>query len=229
MSKKITERQSILRILIVFALLVIVLLIGIRSKSIKNNTVKHVGNDTISLFNGHDLNNWRIVLKDSLAPLDSTFFVDNGTIFCTGKPFGYLRTKDTFSSFRLLVDWSWVGEPGNSGVFLFVNQDKIFPDCLECQLQHGQAGDFIATGDVDFREKTDKTNIFVNKMKDSSEKPAGEWNTYDIRVLGDSVSIYVNGVLQNIASHLTKTSGSIALQSEGAPIRFRNIKLIRKD
>jgi hypothetical protein len=63
-------------------------------------------------------------------------------------------------------------------------------------------------------------------MNSSSEKPAGEWNLYDIRVQNDSVSIYVNGVLQNIASGMNLTKGYIALQSEGGPVLFRNVRLI---
>ena len=186
-------------------------------------------NDTIALFNGKNLDNWVIVLKDSLAAPDSTFFVQNGVIRSTGQPFGFIRTKEKYSDYQLLVEWRWPEEEGNSGVFLFVNDDNVFPDCLECQLFHGHAGDFIAMGDTDFKQHTDKNNSVVDKLEESSEKPAGEWNQYDIRVNGDSVSVYVNGTLQNIASDMNKTNGYIALQSEGAPVEFRNVELIKKD
>ncbi len=35
----------------------------------------------------------------------------------------------------------------------------------------------------------------------------------------------VNGILQNVGSNMTLTEGNIALQSEGAPMQFRNIFL----
>lgn len=37
----------------------------------------------------------------------------------------------------------------------------------------------------------------VKKMADSSEKPDGEWNSVEIVVKGDTVTVSVNGVLQN--------------------------------
>jgi hypothetical protein len=63
----------------------------------------------------------------------------------------------------------------------------------------------------------------VIKLKDSSEKPLGQWNAYDIICKDDWVVVLVNGVLQNIATKSTLTSGKICLQSEGTPVEFRNI------
>jgi hypothetical protein len=63
----------------------------------------------------------------------------------------------------------------------------------------------------------------VKKKQDHSEKPIGQWNTYDIYCKGDTIRLFVNGVLQNDATDASDTSGKICLQSEGAPIEFRNI------
>jgi hypothetical protein len=90
-----------------------------------------------------------------------------------------------------------------------------------------KAGDFVCFPGFDFTEHVDKDKWAVAKMEEPSEKPAGEWNRYDIRVEGDSVSIYVNDVLQNVATNTNYTEGYIALQSEGAPLQFRNVYLIK--
>ena len=42
---------------------------------------------------------------------------------------------------------------------------------------------------------------------------------------GTTMRLYVNGLLQNVGTEATVTKGYIALQSEGAPIEFRNITL----
>jgi len=63
----------------------------------------------------------------------------------------------------------------------------------------------------------------VKKLKDSSEKPLGQWNNYDIICKDDWVVALVNGVLQNVATQCSVTSGKICLQSEGTPIECRNI------
>jgi hypothetical protein len=62
-------------------------------------------------------------------------------------------------------------------------------------------------------------------LTEVSENPPGEWNRYEILCKADSISLEVNGVLQNTAGQATVTSGHIALQSEGKPIEFKTVKL----
>lgn len=54
------------------------------------------------------------------------------------------------------------------------------------------------------------------------EKPVGEWNTVEVVCEGNSITVYINGQLQNQATSET-SEGYIALQSEGGPIEFRNV------
>ena len=224
---KISKRESLTRIIIVLLIIIIIVGISVITEKRSGNEGKH-SNDTILLFNGEDLNDWEIVLKtDSIYP-ENTFYVQDESIFSTGQPYGYIRTKEKYSDYQLLVEWRWPEEPGNSGVFLHINEDKIWPVCLECQLKSGSAGDFVAFPGFTFNEHLDKDKWSVQKFNDTHEKLAGEWNQYDIRVNGDSVSIYVNGLLQNTATGTTLQEGFIALQSEGAPIQFRNVMLIKK-
>lgn len=221
-----TKKKSISRILIVLVLIAVVMIISIMTER-NNMKNESLAQDTIYLFNGEDLDNWIIVLKDSMAPPENTFYVKNGVIATTGDPFGYIRTKERYSDYNLFTEWRWVEEPGNSGVFLHIQNDNIWPVCLECQLMDQKAGDLVCFPGFDFTEHVDKEKWAVAKMDEVSEKPAGEWNQYDIRVMGDSVSIYVNGVLQNIATNTNYTEGHIALQSEGAPLEFRNVFLVK--
>jgi hypothetical protein len=58
-----------------------------------------------------------------------------------------------------------------------------------------------------------------------SEKPVGEWNSYRIRLDRALLTLEVNGVVQNTASWCQEVGGSICLQSEGAAIEFRNLRL----
>jgi hypothetical protein len=57
----------------------------------------------------------------------------------------------------------------------------------------------------------------------SNEKPAGEWNSFDITCKGNTVEIKVNGLLQNVATNCSLTKGGIGLQAEGSKIQFRNL------
>jgi len=131
-----------------------------------------------------------------------------------------------YKDYHLHVDWRWPEQAGNSGVFLNISgQDKQWPATIECQLMSGNAGDFVFLGGSDATERTDKTSMVKLKTEASSEKPVGDWNSYDIYSRNDSIIVYVNNVLQNLCSHPSPDKGYIGLQSEGAPVEFRNVWL----
>ena len=193
-------------------------------------------NDPVSQpFNGKDLSNWTIFIPDTTADPNEVFRVEDGIIKVSGLPFGYIRTKESYSDYKLHLEWRWTDAPKNSGVLLHTRgADLLFPHCVEAQLKNQQAGDIILMGkgagltanETKYMVESDTNRYLpVLKFEESSEKPAGEWNSYDITCEGTNIEIIVNGVLQNRASELTLTSGQISLQSEGGPIEFRNIKL----
>ena len=65
----------------------------------------------------------------------------------------------------------------------------------------------------------------TTKLAPSNERPLGEWNHYRIRLDGGALQLFVNGVLQNEARWCEEVTGRIALQSEGAEIQFRDVRL----
>ncbi|MGE4569125.1 MAG: DUF1080 domain-containing protein [Bacteroidales bacterium] len=180
----------------------------------------------VSLFNGTDLAGWVPYLApDSLItnPAD-VYKVKEGCIWVSGKPLGYLRTENEYTDYRLTVEWRWDGEPTNSGLFQRIAlPDQTFPKAIEVQLAAGKAGDFVMLGGSKINE-TNETGPFpvVKAMNPTNEKAPGEWNRAEITCKGDSIIVYVNGLLQNKASG-APTSGYIGLQSEGGPIMFRSI------
>ena len=153
----------------------------------------------LELFNGKDLNNWVFNLKDPQLILQRYLKYSNGVIHITGDPFGYMRTKETYSDYKLHVEWRWPSEATNSGVFIHAQEpDSIWLKCIECQLKAGSAGDFVCMNGSDMNEHIDKSKIVVTKMAaSSSEKPAGEWNTMEVVCKANTIEVYVNGVLQN--------------------------------
>jgi len=179
---------------------------------------------TTGLFNGKDLSNWVFQLKDPAVDPAGVFTVKDGVIRITGNPFGYMRTKEQYSDYKLHLEWRWPVEATNSGVFIHTQEpDAIWPACIECQLMAGNAGDFICMGGTDMNERSDKSKIVVAKKSASNEKAIGEWNTMEVFCKGSSIEVYVNGLLQNKATGVTLSKGSICMQSEGKDIEFRNI------
>jgi len=180
----------------------------------------------IALFNGKDLNNWIFKLKDPSIDPATVFTLNNGVIHISGNPYGYMRTKESYSDYKLHVEWRWPAEATNSGVFVHAQKpDSIWLKCVECQLQAGNAGDFVCMNGADMSERTDKSKPFVKKFAASSEKPIGEWNTMEVICEGNSIKVTVNGILQNKGTNVNLSEGSICLQSEGKDIEFRNVYL----
>jgi hypothetical protein len=189
----------------------------------------------VDLFNGENLDNWNIfVSTDDVKPSD-LFWVEDGVINTSGKPHGYIRSKEVYSNYKLHVEWRWLEEPTNSGVLLHVQgDDMIWPLSIECQLMNEKAGDIVLIGKgsgITIKDSTylitseEKRFAVIGKFDAVSEKTAGEWNSYEITSLDGNLEVIVNGVLQNAGEDLTLTGGNILLQSEGSPMQFRNIYL----
>ncbi len=194
----------------------------------QSKSAKEEGDKTnrISLFNGTDLSNWVFHLKDATVEPSDVFMVHDDVIHISGEPFGYMRTKDTYSDYNLHLEYRWPVEATNSGIFIHTQlPDTIWPQCIECQLAAGNAGDFICMNGTDMNEREDKTNIVLTKQESSTEKPVGEWNIMEISCKGDTLEVYVNGVLQNKGTGVTVNKGHICLQSEGKDIEFKNVYL----
>lgn len=183
---------------------------------------------TIQLFNGKDLKNWSFFLKDPKVDPATVFTVQNGVINIKGDPFGYMRTNESYSDYKLNVEWRYPLEASNSGVFVHGQKpDTIWLKCVECQLKAGSAGDFVCMNGADMTERKDKAVRSVPKMAASSEKAIGEWNTMEVTCKGNTIEVVVNGVLQNKGTNVNLSSGSICLQSEGKTIEFKNVFLTR--
>ena len=180
--------------------------------------------ETIKLFNGENLDNWKLFIPDENADVTETWQVKDGLVQCTGEPAGYMRTRKKYTDYVLRVEWRWPKDGGNNGVLLHIqDKDEVWPKSIEAQLHAGDAGDFWVIGGTDFKEHTDPASRRVPKQHQSTENEIGEWNAYKIVCDGDEIRVYVNGVLQNTATECTVTDGYIGLQSEGTPVEFRKV------
>jgi hypothetical protein len=186
----------------------------------------------IELFNGKDLAGWTYYLSDSKVKMEDVWSVKDGVIICKGRPSGYLRTEKDYSNYVLTLEWRWPEgtERGNSGVLVHASTPNalgVWPKSIEAQLALGNAGDIWVIGttiEIPDKEKRVRDRRHLN-LTDDSEKPVGQWNTYEVTAKGDELILKVNGDVVNHATKCSETKGAICLQSEGAEVHFRNIKL----
>jgi len=204
--------------------------------------VAPVASSPQSLFNGKDLTGWHVDVPD----LDENpkgvqpFLVRNGLLVSLGDPQGHLITDAKHKDYRLVIEYRFAGEPGNCGVLVHASTPralyKMFPQSVEVQMHHKNAGDFwcivedIEVPDmVKRRGPKEDWGIVAGKgrrilnLTDGSEKPVGEWNQMVIECMGREVKVWVNGDLVNHGTHCTANSGQIALQAEGSEVEFRKL------
>lgn len=199
--------------------------------------------DTVSLFNGTDLSGWHIDVPAMEANPDTInpFIVREGMLVSLGTPKGHIITDEVYSDYRLEVEYRFAGTPGNCGVLVHASAPRalysMFPQSLEVQMQHGNAGDFWCIVEdiwVDNMEErrgprenwgiTEGKGRNIKHLVDA-ENPVGEWNTMVIECVGDEIKVLVNGEVVNHGYDCTATKGQIALQAEGSEVEFRKIEL----
>ncbi len=162
---------------------------------------------------------------------------DDGVLHCKGKPLGYLHTEKDYTNFVLKLEWRWPqgGKPGNGGVLIrTTGPNRIWPKSLEAQINTGAAGDFWGLDGYRLEGPAERTKALehpqfgklVNVAKRAEvERPAGEWNQYEIRAEGGAVTLTINGRKVNQATGCDVVAGKIAITAEGDPIEFRNVQI----
>src|SRR5881396_828291 len=195
----------------------------------------------VPLFNGRDLNGW---VNANCAP--ETWSVRDGLIHCTGQPTGALRTVRQYENFLLEVEWRHLSSGGNSGVFIWGTPIAApgvpFLRGIEVQvLDHGYAEQyekqtgkkpdwFTTHGDV-FPIHGATMKPFGRHNGDRSfpseerSKGSPEWNRYRIVGSNGVLRLHVNGKEVSGGEDCNYRKGYLALESEGAPVEFRNIRI----
>jgi len=200
-----------------------------------------------SLFNGKDLSGW-VGRQGTYSPYeqatlppgqlaarkaewnadrDKHWRVDTakGEIVSDGQGV-HLATEKEYANFELYVDWLMVSPNGDSGIYL-----RSFP---QVQIWDPSNPREAANG-ADRGSGALWNNNPDNPGKwplAKADNPVGQWNTLRVRMIGNKVSIWLNGqqtvneqVLDNFFDRKQPVlpKGQIELQTHGSEIRFRNI------
>lgn len=192
------------------------------------------------LFNGKDLSGWVNVNTDP-----DTWKVRDGILVCSGHPIGVMRSDRQYENFVLHIEWKHIEPGGNSGVFVWSNavpgEKNRLPDGVEVQMleldfvnmhkKDGEPlpiayvhGELFGVGGVD--TTPDNPRGPRSKSIENRCLPRGEWNTYDVVAVDGVIKLSVNGKFVNGISKSTHKKGYLCLESEGAEIHFRNIKIM---
>jgi len=190
-----------------------------------------------SIFNGKDLTGWQGLVenpivrskmtkealakkqKEADAKVSNNWSVKDGCIVFQGDG-ANLCTIRKYGDFEMLVDWK-ISKNGDSGIYL-----RGSPQVQIWDVARVDAGAQVGSGGLYNNEKARSTPLAV------ADNPIGDWNTFQIKMIGDRVTVFLNGVLvvdnvplENYWDRKLPIfpEEAIELQAHGTELSFRDI------
>lgn len=207
-------------------------------KNYLNNMPKDKG--FVSMFNGKNLNGWQGMLLDgnpnAIAKLSEkdkakaqeeankkmleNWSVKDGMIVFNGNGHNLVSAKK-YKDFEMIVDWL-ITKEGDSGIYL-----RGTPQVQIWDTSRVDVGAQVGSGGL----YNNNANNVRNPLK-VADNPVNEWNTFRITMIGENVTVYLNGelVVDNVKmdnywdrSIPIFSEGTIELQAHGNQLLFRDI------
>ena len=175
-----------------------------------------------------------------------TWRKDKDLLICAGHPIGVMRSEKLYENFILEIEWQHLEAGGNSGVFVWSDakpdEESRLPGGVEVQMleldwvnqniRDGVKppvayvhGELFGVGGVE--TVPDNPRGTRSKSIENRCKGKGEWNSYTVVCVDGVIKLSVNGKFVNGISKSTAKKGYLCLESEGAEIHFRNLKITK--
>ncbi len=192
----------------------------------------------VSIFNGKDLSGWEGLVKNPIArgkmskrelakaqakaneQMLRDWFVKDGVIGFKGEGYNNICTIKDYGDFEMLVDWK-ITNGGDSGIYL-----RGTPQVQIWDIARTNVGAQVGSGGLYNNQKNERIPLQV------ADNPINDWNTFRIKMVGERVTVYLNGVLvtDNVAleNYWDRklpifTKEAIELQAHGEDLGFRNV------
>lgn len=186
---------------------------GLRAPSLSRSRSPEWGAQTDLLANG--LPGWRLEDPDA----KSTWNIANGELVNSGRGTN-LITREVFTDFKLHIEVN-VPTDGNSGIYLRGRHEVQVSD------DYGKGPESLRMGGI-FGQVTPLA---------LPARPAGEWQTFDITLIGRRVTVVLNGTTILDNAEIPGITGGALDSAEGAPgpimlqgdhtaVRYRNIRIV---
>jgi HEAT repeat protein len=190
-----------------------------------------------SMFNGKDLSGWQglvenPVVRAKMKPAElakkqieadkrvaTNWSVKDGSIWFNGKGDNLCSVKE-YGDFEMLADWK-ITKAGDSGIYL-----RGTPQVQIWDTSRVEVGAQVGSGGLYNNQKNQSKPLKI------ADNAVGEWNTFRIIMVGEKVSVWLNGdlVVDNIAmenywerSLPIFPKGAIELQAHGTDLAFRDL------
>jgi len=192
----------------------------------------------VSIFNGKDLTGWEGLVENPIkrnkmsksalkkaqdkanAQMQEDWFVKDGVIGFQGEGYNNICTIKDYGDFEMLVDWK-ITHGGDSGIYL-----RGTPQVQIWDTARTDVGAEVGSGGLYNNQKNTSKPLAV------ADNPINEWNTFRIKMVGERVTVHLNGklvtdnvVLENYwdRDRAIFTKEAIELQAHGEDLGFRNV------
>ena len=195
----------------------------------------------VSIFNGTNLNGWKGLVQNPIARSKMTgeelakaqekadqvmredWKVEDGMLTYVGHGYDNICTVNQYADFEMLVDWKLdpAGKEPDAGVYL-----RGTPQVQIWDIARVNVGAQVGSGGLYNNQKNRSTPLEV------ADNKLGEWNTFYIRMVGDKVTVKLNGKL--VVDNVTMENywdrkqpifprEQIEMQAHGSRTWFRDI------
>lgn len=166
--------------------------------------------DWVTLVDGKGIPaGWKELGKGNWSVADGALQGKDGTA-------GFLVSPDSYADFEIRAEF-WGDAEANSGIFIRVQDpSKIGADTsYEVNIWDKRPDPSYGTGGI----------VNFAAVATPYPKSANRWNVYEIRALGDRVTVWLNGQQTADMTRAKFLKGPIALQSAAGTIRFRKVEI----
>lgn len=163
---------------------------------------------SVALFDGRSLDGWTVEGNCEAEVRDGVIRLKSGN--------GWLRSDLTYADFELRLEWKASKESKyDSGIFIRTAPGgEPWPrQSFQLNLAQGHEG---------------VVNRLPGTKAPTNVRPAGQWNEFVIRAVGNKLSLAANGEPAYEVAGLSAASGYVGLQVEvptGGEFEFRNIRI----
>lgn len=199
------------------------------------------GEGFVSMFNGKDLTGWKGLVGNPITrakmsasqlakaqekadeAMRRDWKVENGLLMFDGSGYDNLCTIKQYGDFEMYVDWMLdpAGPEADAGIYL-----RGTPQVQIWDTARTNVGAQVGSGGL--------YNNQVNESKPSkvADNPLGEWNSFYIKMVGDRVTVMLNGekvvddvILENYWDRNLPIFPieQIELQAHGSKVYYRNL------
>ena len=151
-------------------------------------------------------------------------------IACTGKPRGYLYSKQPYQNFTLRVEYIFTRPEnlkdeakfkGNTGFLIYITgEHKLWPMCLEVQGKHVQMAAIKENGGAQPVMVDDD-----DAARQKARNAVGQWNTLEIVSKSGELTASINGTPISKSQPDFLSEGPIGIQSEDHPFEVRRMRI----